>query len=108
MALSRLTKGVVGGCFTRNTRIAFGNGGDHSSYVSRILQTNPASATARIAFLIALHERKKGSRLDILIEFMGHSNLGPEVADRKGLIAPVKLGGEILKGCAIFNLPLDD
>jgi beta-galactosidase len=30
------------------------------------------------------------------------------MADRKGLIAPVKLGGEILKGWEIFNLPLDD
>jgi hypothetical protein len=33
VALSRLTKGVVGGFFTRNVRIAFGNGGDLSSYV---------------------------------------------------------------------------
>ncbi len=32
-ALSRLTKGVVGGCFTRNTRIALGNGCDCPSYV---------------------------------------------------------------------------
>ena len=39
---------------------------------------------------------------------MGRVNFGPEMADRKGLIAPVKLGGEILKGWEIFNLPLDD
>ncbi len=39
---------------------------------------------------------------------MGRINFGPEMADRKGLIAPVKLGGEILKGWEIFNLPLDD
>ena len=33
MALSRLTKDVVGGSFTRNTRIAFGHGCDHPNYV---------------------------------------------------------------------------
>jgi beta-galactosidase len=46
--------------------------------------------------------------LDILVEQMGRINFGPEMADRKGLIAPVKLGGEVLKGWEIFNLPLDD
>jgi len=34
VALSRLTKGVVGGFFTRNARIAFGNGCDRPGYVS--------------------------------------------------------------------------
>ena len=41
-------------------------------------------------------------RLDILVEPMGSFiNFGPEMADRKGLIAPVKLGGEILNGWEI-------
>ncbi len=39
---------------------------------------------------------------------MGRINFGPEMVDRKGLIAPVTLGGEVLKGWEIFNLPLDD
>lgn len=39
---------------------------------------------------------------------MGRVNFGPEVLDPKGLIAPVKLGGETLKDWQIFNLPLDD
>ena len=56
---------------------------------------------------ILLPERKKESRLDILVEPMGRINFGPEMADRKGLIAPVQLGGEILKGWNIFTLPLD-
>jgi hypothetical protein len=34
VALSRLTKGVVGGFFTLNTRIAFGDGCDCLSYVA--------------------------------------------------------------------------
>ena len=57
---------------------------------------------------ILLPERKKDSQLDILVEPMGRINFGPEMSDRKGLIAPVKLGGKVLKGWQIFQLPLDD
>jgi beta-galactosidase len=57
---------------------------------------------------ISLPARDKESQLDILVEPQGRINFGPEMADRKGLIAPVKLGGEVLKGWEIFNLPLDD
>src|ERR1039457_6618442 len=57
---------------------------------------------------IILPERAQESQLDILVEPAGRINFGAEMADRKGLIAPVKLGGEILKGWEIFNLPLDD
>ena len=38
----------------------------------------------------------------------GPHQFRPGNARPKGLIAPVKLGGEILKGWQIFNLPLDD
>jgi beta-galactosidase len=62
------------------------------------------SASAKIS----LPKRKAEARLDILVEPMGRVNFGPEMADRKGLIAPVKLGGVILTGWNIFNLPLDD
>jgi beta-galactosidase len=57
---------------------------------------------------ISLPARDQESQLDILVEPQGRINFGPEMADRKGLIAPVKLGGEILKDWEIFNLPLDD
>jgi beta-galactosidase len=57
---------------------------------------------------IVLPERAAASRLDILVEPMGRINFGPEMADRKGLIAPVTLGGEALKGWEVYNLPLDD
>jgi len=56
---------------------------------------------------ISLPARDQESQLDILVEPQGRINFGPEMADRKGLIAPVKLGGEVLKGWEIFNLPLD-
>jgi beta-galactosidase len=61
------------------------------------------SANARLM----LPARESGARLDILVEPAGRINFGPEMADRKGLIAPVKLGGEALLGWEVFNLPLD-
>ncbi len=57
---------------------------------------------------ISLPAREKESQLDILVEPMGRINFGPEMSDRKGLIAPVKVGGKVLQGWEIFNLPLDD
>jgi beta-galactosidase len=57
---------------------------------------------------ISLPAREKEAQLDIFVEPQGRINFGPEMADRKGLIAPVKLGGEILKGWEIFNLPLNE
>jgi beta-galactosidase len=56
---------------------------------------------------LALPAREKEAQLDILVEPMGRVNFGPEMKDPKGLIAPVKLGGEVLKGWQVFNLPLD-
>jgi beta-galactosidase len=57
---------------------------------------------------ISLPARETESQFDILVEPMGRINFGAEILDRKGLIAPVKLGGTELKGWRIFNLPLDD
>jgi len=57
---------------------------------------------------ITLPARTKSVQLDILVEPMGRINFGPEMLDPKGLIAPVKLGGQVLTGWEIFNLPLDD
>jgi beta-galactosidase len=57
---------------------------------------------------IILPQRANPSQLDILVEPMGRINFGPEMADHKGLIAPVTIGGEVLKGWEIYNLPLDD
>jgi len=62
------------------------------------------SASAKLV----LPERAQESQLDILVEPMGRVNFGPEMADRKGLIAPVKLAGKTVNGWDIFNLPLDD
>ncbi|HEY1663537.1 MAG TPA: beta-galactosidase family protein [Verrucomicrobiae bacterium] len=57
---------------------------------------------------LLLPAREKESRLDILVEPMGRINFGPEMADHKGLIAPVALDGKTLTGWKIFNLPLDN
>lgn len=56
---------------------------------------------------INLPARTNVAQLDILVEPMGRVNFGPEMKDPKGLIAPVKLGNEILKGWQVFNLPFD-
>jgi len=57
---------------------------------------------------VVVPERVRESQLDIVVEPMGRVNFGPEMADRKGLTAPVKLAGETLKGWDIFRLPLDE
>ena len=59
-------------------------------------------------YKLLLPERKKPATLDILVEAVGHVNFGLEVHDRKGIQAPVKLGGTELTGWKIFSLPLDD
>ena len=103
------------GCILYRTRIAAGAAATLEAaaihdfgYVylegQRVGILDRRNATARIV----LPERARESRLDILVEPMGRINFGPEMADRKGLIAPVKLAGENLKGWEIFNLPLDD
>lgn len=51
-----------------------------------------------------LPARTNTAQLDILVEPMGRVNFGPEMKDPKGLIAPLKLGGEVLKGWQVFNL----
>jgi beta-galactosidase len=59
-----------------------------------------------------LPQRAKPATLDILVEPMGRVNFGAEVADHKGLRAPVKLlapgqDAQKLTHWSIFKLPLD-
>jgi len=61
----------------------------------------------RSAAIVRLPARLKASRLDILVEPMGRINFGAEMADRKGLAAPVRLGNETLTGWKVFPRPLD-
>jgi beta-galactosidase len=65
-------------------------------------------------YRVELPARKTPARLEILLEAMGRVNFGAEVADHKGLLAPVEFtpaGGDAaateLKGWEIFALPLD-
>ncbi len=60
------------------------------------------------SFKMQLPAREKSAMLDILVEAVGRVNFGQEVHDRKGIHAPVKLGGTELTGWQIYNLPLDD
>ncbi len=52
--------------------------------------------------------RDKEAQLDILVEPMGRVNFGQGMLDRKGLTAPVTLGGTELKGWEVFNLPMNN
>lgn len=59
------------------------------------------------SFRLTLPERKAPAVLDLLIEAMGRVNFGPEVHDRKGLHAPVRLAGEPLSGWEVYRVPLE-
>jgi beta-galactosidase len=58
-------------------------------------------------FQVSLPARERPATLDILVEAMGRVNYGKGIADRKGIRAPVTLGGAELTGWKIFELPLD-
>ena len=50
-----------------------------------------------------------GVRLGILVENMGRTNYGPHMGeDRKGIVSPVRLGGQLLFHWRNYPLPLDD
>ncbi|HYG24644.1 MAG TPA: beta-galactosidase [Verrucomicrobiae bacterium] len=59
-------------------------------------------------FKVRLPERADAATLDVLVEAMGRVNFGVEVHDRKGIHAPVTLGGKELTGWEVFNLPLNE
>ena len=64
-------------------------------------------------FEIRIPQRNKEATVDILVHAMGRINFGPEVHDRKGLIAPIQfLDKKALpiqvKEWKIFNLPYED
>ena len=64
-------------------------------------------------YRVELPARTAPARLEVLVEAMGRVNFGGEVADRKGLFAPVQFapatGGAAvdLKGWEVSSLPLD-
>ena len=63
------------------------------------------------SFKINIPERKKPTRLDLLVDAMGRVNFGPEIHDRKGIIGPVTFhdGKNTMEptGWYVYNLPLD-
>jgi beta-galactosidase len=58
-------------------------------------------------FKVNVPERAKAAQLDILVEAMGRVNFGPELHDRKGIVAPVRFAGSELSGWEIYRIPLD-
>ena len=51
---------------------------------------------------------RRGSRLQILVENQGRVGYGVDVAERKGIVTPVKLGKTVLRGWAAYAMPLED
>ncbi len=49
-----------------------------------------------------------GCKLSILVENMGRINYGPYLADKKGIVSPVRRGNQIIHHWETYNLPLDD
>ena len=49
-----------------------------------------------------------GQTLSIVVENQGRICYGPELADRKGILGNVTLGGRILTGWRMTGMPLDD
>ena len=89
-------------------RLRFGRVND---FAWAFLDGEPAGTMDRRLqrFSLALPERQKPARLDILVEAMGHVNFGKEVHDRKGIHGPVTMEG--VEGCGawqIFPLRLDE
>jgi beta-galactosidase len=46
--------------------------------------------------------------LDVLIDSFGHIGFGQAMADRKGVVGDIRLGGAVLQDWAVYGLPLDD
>lgn len=64
-------------------------------------------------FEITIPKREKETTIDVLVHAMGRINFGPEVHDRKGLIAPIQFLGENstpiqVKDWKVFNILYDD
>jgi len=64
-------------------------------------------------FKITIPERNKETTIDIFVHAMGRINFGPEVHDRKGLIAPIQFLDKDknfipVKEWKVFNLSYDD
>lgn len=64
-------------------------------------------------FQITIPARTKESTIDIFVHAMGRINFGPEMHDRKGLIAPIQFLDKnevpiLVKEWKIFNLAYDD
>ena len=46
--------------------------------------------------------------LDLLVEDQGRVDYGPRIGEPKGLIGPVTVGGEPVRGWQVLPLPLTD
>lgn len=57
---------------------------------------------------LPVHVPRPGAVLDVLVENMGRVNYGPRIGVPKGLLGPVTLDGETLRGWDCHLLPMDE
>lgn len=85
--------------------------GEPRDYVSVLVNGQPvATLDRRVASQRSVKlEAKPGDSLDLLVENMGRINYASKmVEERKGLVAPVRLGQQELSGWRQWTLPLTD
>ncbi|MFF4656594.1 beta-galactosidase family protein [Streptomyces sp. NPDC001381] len=70
----------------------------------------PAGVLERERFdeTLPVHVPRAGAVLDVLVENMGRVNYGPRIGVPKGLLGPVTLDGEPLRGWDCHPLPLNE
>lgn len=88
----------------RDYALVFHDGG-YLDYVSRV--EHPSLHT-RNRLALPAPANGRSPWLEILVDSFGHINYGQAMADRKGLVGDVQLGGIRLHGWDVFGLPLDD
>ena len=69
----------------------------------------PAGVLSRSGQMFSLPVQvRPGQKLAILVENQGRICFGAELADRKGILGNVTLGGKVITGWRMTTLPLDD
>jgi hypothetical protein len=78
------------------------HGGRYVDYLSRVQHPK-----LRAGSTVSLPPSRGEASLEILVDSFGHVGFGQAMADRKGIVGEVQLGGQTLDGWEAVSLPLD-
>lgn len=79
--------------------------GRYLGYLSRVRKPGLSEAKT---LEIPAPSGQDGDPLDILVDSFGHVGYGQAMADRKGIVGEIRLGGEALRHWSAHGFPLDD